>query len=206
MRHRPLTAEHLLDAKPETNTMPVAEGLSVLRGVLARARPRPSMDDSQNEKNKYAIRFADHIAQHIADGLRERLKGIEASTKRTAGSVKGPTQLDVNFSTTEVGLAIGISLKSIHLRDKGSGARYTHNMKRNEEELRIEASGYHKRQPYAVMVAVLFLPFNSCDDAKTKTGASSLGSWVRHLRPYAGRTAPDDDIVDAHLAGLFASD
>jgi len=63
-------------------------------------------------------------------------------------------------------------------------------MKRNEEELRIEVSGYHKRQPYAVMVGVLFLP--SCDDGK-KNNPSSFGSWVRHLRPYTGREEPDGE-------------
>ena len=65
--------------------------------------------------------------------------------------------MDINFSTPELWLALGISLKSVHLRDIKGAERYTHNMKRNEEELRIEASGYHKRQPYAVMIAVLFL-------------------------------------------------
>jgi hypothetical protein len=65
-------------------------------------------------------------------------------------------------------------------------------MKRNEEELRIEASGYHKRQPYAVMIAVLFLPFDSCTDGRAES--SSFGSWVRKLRPYAGRIEPEDDI------------
>jgi hypothetical protein len=66
-------------------------------------------------------------------------------------------------------------------------------MKRNEEELRIEASGYHKRQPYAVMIGVLFLPFDSCEDGR-KDNPSSFGSWVRHLRPFAGRNKPDDEI------------
>jgi len=42
------------------------------------------------------------------------------------------------------------------------------------------------------MVGVLFLPFDSCDDAKTDS--SSFGSWVRHLRPYCGRKEPDDEI------------
>lgn len=65
-------------------------------------------------------------------------------------------------------------------------------MKRNEEELRIEASGYHKRQPYAVMIGVLFLPFDSCEDGR-KDNPSSFGSWVRHLRPYSGRRLPTDD-------------
>lgn len=66
-------------------------------------------------------------------------------------------------------------------------------MKRNGEELRVEAAGYHKRQPYAVMVAVLFLPFESCDDAK-KAGPSSFGSWVKSLRPLSGRARPEHEI------------
>jgi hypothetical protein len=89
---------------------------------------------------------------------------------------------------------------------KGS-ERYTHNMKRNEEELRIEASGYHKRQPYAVMVAVLFVPFDAADDGK-KDNPSSFGSWVRHLRPYSGREHTEDDIdrFEKIYIGLYEPD
>src|SRR5205814_8251525 len=136
-------------------------------------------------------RFADHMATRIATGLSERLGDIEATTKRNAGSVRGKKQLDINFSTPQLGLALGISLKSVHLRDVKGAERYTHNMKRNEEELRIEASGYHKRQPYAVMVAVLFVPFDAADDGK-KDNPSSFGSWVRHRRRYSARDHPKD--------------
>jgi hypothetical protein len=120
------------------------------------------------------------------------MKGIAASPKRSAGSVRGAKQLDVNFSSPASGLLLGISLKSVHIREGTGAERYTHNMKRNEEELRIEANGYHKRQPYAVMVGILFLPFDACADGK-RGNSSSFGSWVRHLRPYAGRGGPADD-------------
>lgn len=113
-------------------------------------------------------------------------------------------QLDINFSTPAHGLALGISLKSVHTRDVGGAERYTHNMKRNEEELRVEASGYHKRQPYAVMIAVLFLPLDSCTDGKLDN-PSSFGSWVRHLRPYTSRVDPtdDDDRFEKIYIGLY---
>lgn len=168
------------------------DGAKILAAVLKASEPRPTREDEVGEKNKYAVRFADEMAATMAGHLSPRLKGVTATTKRTAGSVRGKKQLDINFSTPQVGLALGISLKSVHLRDVGGAERYTHNMKRNEEELRIEATGYHKRQPYAVMIGVLFLPFDSCDDGK-KNNPSSFGSWVRHLRPYAGRTEPDED-------------
>jgi hypothetical protein len=144
-------------------------------------------------KNKYATRFADSAAEGIAEDLFARLENIRATTKKSARSVQGRKQLDVSFSTPELGLALGISLKSVHVRDVGGSGRYTHNRKRNEEELRIEASGYHKRQPYAVMIGVLFLPFDSADDGRGKN-PSSFGAWVRHLRPYGGREGPGDDV------------
>lgn len=166
---------------------------NVVAQVLNGAAPRPDPKSSQALKNSYAVRFADHFARAIADALKDRMPGIEANTARGAMSIRGSKQLDINFSTPQLGLAVGISLKSVHIREGGGAGRYTHNMKRNEEELRIEASGYHKRQPYAVMVAVLCLPFDCCDDAKTKRTPSSFGSWVRHLRPCVGRERPDDD-------------
>lgn len=153
------------------------DGIAVIREVLAASGPRPQAADPVDEKNQYAVRFAEHVAKQIADDLAPRLRGIHATTKRTAGSVRGQKQLDVNFSTPQHGLALGISLKSVHLGDVKSG-RYTHNMKRNEEELRIEASGYHKRQPYAVMIGVLCLPFDSCDDAQERQSV-----FVRQLGP-----------------------
>jgi hypothetical protein len=178
--------------KPPNNKPPAPDGAAVIAAVLKAAKPRPTQQDDTSEKIKYATRFAAAMAECIAAGLKPRLKGIEATTKRSAGSVFGKKQLDVNFSTPQVGLALGVSLKSVHIRDVGGSQRYTHNRKRNEEELRIEASGYHKRQPYAVMIGVLFLPFDSCDDGKKD--ASSFGAWVRHLRPYAGRDEPSDEI------------
>ena len=168
------------------------DGATFISRVLAAAAPRPDRTDSWQKKNAYAVRFADAAASAMADDLSPRMRGVEASPKRVATSALGAKQLDVNFSTPATGLALGISLKSVHIRETSGAQRYTHNKKRNEEELRIEAIGYHKRQPYAVMVGVLFLPFDSCDDAKA--GSSSFGSWVRHLRPYAGRSGPHDDV------------
>lgn len=176
--------------------LPITEpdGEAVLRRVLESAYPRPDRTAPQSVKNAYAVRFADAMATALAHDLSRHLKGIEASSKRTAAGVRGNKQLDVNFSTPQLGLALGISLKSVHLRETTGGKRYTHNMKRNEEELRIEAAGYHKRQPYAVMVGVLFLPFDSCTDARSERTPSSFGSFVRHLRPYASRPSPHDEL------------
>lgn len=178
--------------KPPRIPPPEATETAILRKVLAAAAPRPAPTAAQPLKNKYAVRFADKMAEAMAKDFESFMPGITATTKRSSVSARGKKQLDINFSTPHLGLALGISLKSVHLRENEGAKRYTHNMKRNEEELRIEASGYHKRQPYAVMVGVLFLPFDSCTDGK-RGNPSSFGSWVRHLRPYVGRSEPTDD-------------
>ena len=185
-----------------------ARGIEIIRAVLAAAEPRPDRSAKPAPKTQYAVRFADKMAELIADDLRPKMSGIKATTKREAGSVSGTKQLDINFSTPQLGLALGISLKSVHIRESTGAERYTHNMKRNEEELHIEASGYHKRQPYAVMIGVLFLPFDSCEDARSENSSSSFGSWVRKLRPYSGRQEPDDeaDRFEKLFIGLYETD
>jgi hypothetical protein len=180
--------------------------ISTLQDVLDAAAPRPD-DIAQlstnkhrlsEEKRLYATRFANKMATCIANGLRERFPGIlpDASgqgIESPAQSVRGPKKLDVNYSTPQLGLGFGISLKSVHFSEK-SVRGYIHNRKRNDEELRTEASGYHQRQPYAIMIAVLFLPDEACEDASPRS-PSSFGSWVRYLRPLASRHTPQDDIA-----------
>lgn len=159
-----------------------------LRTALQVAEPRPTSSSSTSDKITYATRFADAVADEIARDLTPLFPDIEASTKRSAPSSRGKKQLDINFSTPKLGLALGVSLKSVHIRE--AGGRYTHNIKRNDEELATEASVYHERQPWAVLVAVVFLPFDACSDGKT--GPSSFGTWVKGLRHRVGRVSPGD--------------
>ncbi len=196
--------------------VPPARVIRTLKDVLDAAAPRPpdiaaSPADRHRlaeEKRTYATRFADKMAICIANGLRERFAGVlpdEAGrgVESPAQSVRGPKKLDVNYSTPQLGLGFGISLKSVHFREKAYRG-YIHNMKRNDEELRTEASGYHQRQPYAVMIAVVFLPYESCEDASSRH-PSSFGSWVKYLRPLAQRRAAHDDIAryERVFVGLY---
>jgi hypothetical protein len=170
-----------------------------LLDVLRRSEPRPPSDAKDVDKRTYATRFADNMARCVANGLRDRFPGILPDeeghgTESPARSVRGPKKLDVNYSTVQLDLGFGISLKSVHFRDASPPRRYTHNMKRNDEELRVEASGYHQRQPFAVMVGVVFLPVDACDDGRGKN-PSSFGAWVKYLRPLAGRDEPHEEIA-----------
>jgi hypothetical protein len=193
--------------------------IRTLQDVLEAAAPRPpdvaetpeGRHKLSEEKRTYATRFADKMAICIANGLREQFPGVlpdehGKGVESPAQSVRGPKKLDVNYSTPQLGLGFGISLKSVHFREKEKRG-YIHNMKRNDEELRTEASGYHQRQPYAVMIAIVFLPDDACEDASARH-SSSFGGWVKYLRPLALRNAPHDDIAryERVFVGLYARD
>src|SRR6185312_15347887 len=114
----------------------------------------------------------------------------QESRARTA---KGVKKLDVNYSTLELGLGLGVSIKTINFPDKGTG-RYTKNVTRVDNELRAEAQDYHERQPFAVMIALIFMPVDGCSDGK-KGNMSSFAHAVLTFRGRAGRRSPTDGVA-----------
>lgn len=181
---------------------PLLGGATVLAQVLQRTRADVERRRSRKPQLSFAIYFARHMGSSIADALRVDFPEVQ-SGERVSQAVSGPKRVDVNYSTTAAGLGFAISLKSVHVGEKADGnADFIHNMKRNDEELRVEATGHHLRQPYAVLVAVLFLPFESCTDLPT----SSLAAWVQYLWPLKGRVEPEDppDRFELVFVGLYA--
>lgn len=168
------------------------------------------MVKTQPDKKNYAEKLSRLLAQRISDALRPKYGGILPDEKgqkqeSRARTAKGFKKLDVNYSTSELGLALGISIKTINFTDPKSG-RYTKNFTRVDNELRAEAADYHQRQPYAVMVALLFLPDDACTDAKGNA-ASSFGQAVKVLRYRTGRNEPDDEptLFERIFVGLYST-
>lgn len=162
---------------------------------------------SATEKKNYAEGFSRALSQRFADALRKSFDGIlpnpdglgQESKARTG---KGLKKLDVNYSTVELGLGLGVSIKTINFRDAKT-RRYTKNYTRVDNELRAEAADYHERQPYSVLCAVVFIPLDACDDGG---GApSSFGQAVQIFRYRAGREKPVDDatLFERILIGLY---
>jgi hypothetical protein len=150
----------------------------------------------------FAISFARYMGREIATLLEPDFKGVR-SGENPSHSARGRKRVDLNYSTPEMGLGLAMSFKSVHIgEENGGNADFTHNKKRNDEEFRVEATAHHLRQPYAVMVAVVFLPFESCTDFQRK---SSFAAWVEYLWPLKGRTEPEDppDIFELVFFGLY---
>jgi hypothetical protein len=166
-------------------------------------KPKPAVKESLS----FAIYFAKYMSAEVAEALvaiDSDFAGVR-SGENPSQAVRGPKRVDLNYSTPQAGLGLAMSFKSVHFGEKSSGnAHFIHNKKRNDEELRVEATEHHLRQPYAVMVAVVFLPFQSCTDFET----SSFGSWVEYLWPLKGRKATEDapDRFELVFIGLYERD
>ena len=198
-------------SKPPTTTSATSDDGRVIKAVLdsttqevneaaAKAAGKPFKKDL-----KFAIAFAKYMGIEVANALAPDFPGI-ISGEKPSRAVRGMKRVDVKYSTPEAGLGLALSFKSVHYGERDSGkSDFIHNMKRNDEELRVEATGHHLRQPYSVMVAVVFLPFESCHDLN-KT--SSFGSWVEYLWPLRGRSEPEDppDRYELVFIGLYARD
>lgn len=170
---------------------------------------RAAFEYAEGEK-QFGMYFSNALAQVFANRLRPVFPGIlpdeqGAGVESRARSARGFKKLDVNYSTIELGMALGVSIKSITTRDSGT-KRYTKNYSRNDNELRAEASDYHQRQPYAVLAGVLFLPIDSCDDAGVSDSAeSSFAAAVKYFHLRAPRSSHDDpvDLFEAMFIAVF---
>lgn len=172
--------------------------------------PDPSIDTVANAlsyaspwlgQRTYGFFLSNALAVVLANGLRSLgLHGVlpdeRGGFESAARSSKGLKKLDVNYSTPEMGLGLGLSVKTISSPDPAT-KRFTKNYSRNDNELRAEAVDYHRRQPYAVLGCFLFMPADCCDDAGVgkgeEQGISSFGAAVRYFRWRTPRSAPDDE-------------
>lgn len=161
-------------------------------------------------KKNFAQAFSTALAQKIANALRPRFPGIlpdvrggghESKSRAASGSKK----LDVNFSTQSAGLELAVSVKTINFLDEKTG-RYTKNIRRADGELRAEAQDCHKRQPYAVLAGLIFLPRESALDG-VDGGSSLHHAWHVYYRR-AGRKATDADpsTFEQVYVGLYESE
>ncbi len=180
--------------------------------ALIKAGQRPAEAAERGEKKNYAERLSRRLALLVADRLRPSFPGIlpdqsGRGQESPARTVKGFKKLDVNYSTTEIGMGLGVSIKTVTARDPRT-RRYTKNYTRIDAELRAEAVDYHKRQPFAVMVALIFLPVDACDRSDVQlreTEPSSFGAAVRMFRFRANRRdhQNDLDLFERVFIGLY---
>lgn len=168
-----------------------------VRGLDVPPEYRKYIEFGRAVKRAYAQRLSTALAQKIADGLRPRFRGIlpdehGAKHESKSGSASGLKKLDVNYSNPRIGLGLGVSIKTLNFRDEATG-RFTKNVKRLDGELRAEAEDYHRRQPFAVLTALVFVPDEAANDSESK-------SSLRHAwEVFRNRSGRDSDRAEASL-------
>lgn len=181
-----------------TDRPPILEPVEVsefpLRAALDAAEPKPDPTAERSPKKNYAQRLSNALAQVVADALRPHWPSISPDAKgrgqeaRVRVAASGMKRLDVKVTDPTLGLLLSVSIKTYSFQDydskKGLG-RFTKNVVRNDHELRGEASVLHQRQPYSVVVGVLFTPIEAALDG-VQTG-SSFAHMVQTYRKRAGR-------------------
>lgn len=189
-----------------------ANAIETFGDALDAAEKRPLESASREDKKNYAQYLSEAVAVLVANSLRDAFpellpKANGEGQESRARTGKGIKKLDVNYSTPELGLGLGISIKTINFRDAAS-KRYTKNPTRLDNEFRAEAMDYHQRQPYAVLAALVFVPYAACLDGNPKSpksSRSSLAQIVNVLRHRSRRQLPTDDaqLFEVIYVGMY---
>ena len=171
-----------------------------LRAALDAAEPKPSPTGAQGEKKNYAQRLSNALAQAVADALRPEFPAVtpaaDGSGQESAvGVARGTKRLDVKVTDQTLGLLLSVSIKTYSFQDyspsKKTLGRWTKNIIRNDHELRGEAMVLHQRQPYSVLIGVMFEPTAITADGDptnpSDKGKSSFAHHVTTLSKRAGR-------------------
>lgn len=171
-----------------------------LARALKLAGHKPAPDADRSDKKNYAQRLSNQLAQTVADVLRPNYPNITPDAmgvgqEAQVDVVKGRKRLDVKALDPTLGLILCISIKTYSFQDYSPGSgrlgRWTKNVVRNDHELRGEAMVLHQRQPYSVLVAVMFTPYATCDDGDpskaSDIGKSSFAHHVTTLSKRSGR-------------------
>lgn len=171
-----------------------------LLAALDSAEPKPHSKADRDLKKNYAQRLSNQLARVVADTLRPNFPDVTPTAAGEGQEAlvavdKGQKRLDVKVADPVLGLILSVSIKTYSFQDYDTGkdrlGRWTKNIVRNDHELRGEAMVLHQRQPYSILIAVMFEPFATCDDGdetkKSDVGKSSFAHHVSTLAKRAGR-------------------
>jgi hypothetical protein len=165
-----------------------------LRAALELADPKPAPDGGQADKKNYAQRLSNALASTLADALRCHFPQVTPGAdgtgqEKAVGVAKGRKRLDVAYMDSSVGLVLGVSVKTYSFEDYSPKqgkllGRWDKNAVRNDHELGAEATALHRRQPYAVLAAIMFQPAEIFESVAGR----SKSSFAHHADTLAKRT------------------
>ncbi len=162
-----------------------------LANAVSKAGPIPPETASRKEKKGYAETLSKHLAEELAEGLRQ--KGFTGTRPLAGGPGEkafqgglGPKKVDVAYSDERHGLLLAVSVKTI------MAAPYGKNLKNRFADLCTEAITLHMRFPYAVVCAFFAFPEDARKDKTGKRRISTFDRAMRLLASVSGREEHTD--------------
>ena len=175
-----------------------------LIAAVGAAGPKPPDSVAQSTKRVWSQKLSDCLALAIAAEARDRgMKGAmpagpgdlggSGAERRLSGGI-GAKKVDVSWSTEQSGLVFAVSIKTIMFRDKRSGA-FQKNLTNRRGDMLFEVVTLHRRFPYSVMGAFMFLDIGAAsdnvrDDGGVKRRQTTFHNAFKRLRLFTGREEP----------------
>lgn len=169
-----------------------------LRRALDAAGEKPAPEGMQADKKNYAQRLSNQLALTLADALRPSYPTVTPAADGTGQESavpvnKGQKRLDVKVTDPSLGLLLSVSIKTYSFQDYSPGrgrlGRWTKNIVRNDHELRGEAMVLHQRQPYSVLIGVMFEPLEiTLDGSPAQKADQGKSSFAHHATTLSKRT------------------
>lgn len=175
-----------------------------LAAAVKSAGPKPGDAEKASIKKNWNQRLSDGLALALAAELRDLgmdtvlpaepgQVGLSGAERRLSGGI-GAKKVDVSWATEESGLIFAISIKTIMFRD-GAGDNFQKNLTNRRGDMLIESVTLHRRFPYAVLAAFLFLDADAATDDVGPNGVkkkrkSTFQNAFPRLRLFTGRDDP----------------
>lgn len=163
-------------------------GTALLQDVLRSAGARPIGKSTPVIKGQYTIEFADAAATGIAQDLSP---ASPASTHRPSVRRGLSAAASNSISTSR---RPSWDWRSASRSNRSTSANPEGATPTTKARGRGVAGRGDRLSPSPALsghVAVLFLPFDSCEPSKPGSTISTFASWVRHMRPRRGPSAAD---------------
>lgn len=159
---------------------------------------KPADSESQATKRNWNQKLSNAFALAIAEELRHRgMKearpagpgelGLSGAERRLAGGI-GAKKVDVSWATEESGLLFAASVKTIMFRD-GKTSNFQKNLVNRRGDLLVEAVTLHRRFPYSVLAAFLFIDHQAAEDGTARRKSTFRNAFPR-LRLFTRRPDP----------------
>ena len=190
-----------------------ADSSHPLLAALEAAGEKPDPRAERDEKKNYAQRLSNALAQAVADAIRAEFPDVTPTAtgggqEAAVGVDKGQKRLDVKVTDSTLGLILSVSIKTYSFQDYSPKTdklgRWTKNVVRNDHELRGEAMVLHQRQPYSVLVGLMFEPYEICQDGDpSKASDTAKSSFAHHVGVLSKRAGRGRRAVYGGVAGAY---